>query len=67
MQDVAHAKEACQQWAHARVGLLPLIEVIPVLFDFDKAMFTLGEVVWGNDQGGYARECAEVANEEATA
>jgi hypothetical protein len=47
----ARCKMACRKWAEARAGILPIIRQSPVLDEFDRAMFALGEIVWRSEGG----------------
>ena len=48
------ARMVCREWAQVRVGLLPFIEIRSDLAEFDRAMFALGEVVYGTAAGEVA-------------
>jgi hypothetical protein len=49
------AKDVCRKWAWRRVALRPIIDHTPELQEFDRAMFALGEVVFGGAQGEMSR------------
>lgn len=46
---VSRLRRALRLWAHARSGILPIIEQTPKLAAFDRAMFALGELAWGSE------------------